>query len=99
MKKGSDASKISDIVNSTLFNPLETGVEFSTEHRYLVNKMFKMFLHFAGQLSRNQVTGNFDGRNEFACKCSKIMVDALIKENLYDEKWWNERYDEILKNL
>ena len=99
MVKDSKASKISELVTSTLFNPLEVGVELSTDHRYLVNEMFKMFLHFAGQLSRNYANGNFDGRNEFACKCSKIMIDALIKEGMYQENFWNQNYDDILKKL
>ena len=42
----SKISQISNLVNSTIFNPLETGVELSTDHRYLVNEEFKMFLHY-----------------------------------------------------
>mgnify|MGYP003298018847 CR=1 FL=1 len=97
MKRNSRASKISDIVNSTLFNPMEVGIELTTDHRYLQNEEFKMFLHFTGQLARNYENGNFDGRNEFACKCAKVMVDALKQADLYDVKFWKELYDDILK--
>lgn len=92
-KKGKE---ISDIVNSTAFYPLEVGIDLSRDHRYLVNEMFKMFLHFSGQLSRNYENGIFDARNEFACKCSKVIVDALEKENLYDRKFWEDEYDKQL---
>lgn len=48
MVHDSKAFQISNLVNSTIFSPLETGVELSTDHRYLVNEEFKMFLHFVG---------------------------------------------------
>lgn len=97
MRKDSKASQISNIVNSTLFNPLQVGIELSTDHRHLQNEMFEMFLHFCGQLKRNKEKGVFDARNEFACKCAKTMIDALEKEGLYLLDYWNDRYDEQLK--
>ena len=95
MKRDSRASKISNIVNSTLFDPIEVGIELTTDHRYLQNEEFKTFLHFAGQLARNYERGNYDARNEFACKCSKVIIDALEKEDLYVKKYYNQQYDEI----
>ena len=96
MRNDSKANKISELVNSTLFNPLEVGVELSTDHRYLVNEMFKTSLHFIAQLSRNFENGNYDGRNEYACKMSKAIIDALEKDGLYDRKHWENYYDEII---
>lgn len=98
MKKDSKASQISNIVNNTLFSPLKVGVELSTDHRYLVNEEFKIFLHMAGQLSRNFESGKFDDRNEFACKCSKVIIEALEKAGLYTRKFWEDRYDKALEN-
>ena len=98
MKKDSKASQISNIVNNTLFSPVEVGVELTTDHRYLQNELFKTFLHFAGQLARNEAKGNFDGRNEFACECSKVIIKALQEADLYDAKFWEKRYDLILEN-
>jgi hypothetical protein len=98
MKRGTKADTISNLINSTIFSPLETGVELTTDHRYLVNEAFKMFLHFAGQLSRNHESGNYDDRNEFACRCSKVMIEALEKADLYDRKFWESRYDEVIAN-
>lgn len=97
MKQGSTASQISDIVNNTLFHPLKTGVELTTKHRYLVNEMFKMFVHFAGQLARNYDKGHYDERNQYACECSRIIIDALKEKGKYDEKWFNQLYDEFLQ--
>jgi hypothetical protein len=96
MKRGSKADIISEMVNKSSFNPIEVGVELTTDHRYLVNEEFKTFLHFTGQLSRNFEKGKFDDRNEFACKCAKVMVDALKQADLYDVKYWENMYDEIL---
>lgn len=97
MKRNSKASTISNLVNVTTFNPLETGVELSTDHRYLVNEEFKMFLHFIGQLSRNYDKGQYDDRNEFACQCAKTMVTALEEKGLYERRFWEERYDNALE--
>ena len=97
MKRGSKADIISEMVNKTSFRPMEVGIELSTDHRYLVNEEFKMFLHFTGQLARNYENGKFDGRNEFACKCAKVMADALKQANLYDVNLWKDLYDDILK--
>lgn len=96
MKNGTKASQISNLVNNTTFSPLECGVQLSTDHRYLVNEEFKIFLHMVGQLSRNFETGNYDDRNEFACKCSKVIVEALEKADLYERRFWEQRYDEVL---
>lgn len=96
MEKNKKTQEISDIVNSTLFFPLEVGVQLANEHRYLVNEMFKMFLHFSGKLAMDYEKGFYDGRNEFACKCSKIIVDALKESDMYDTKYWEEKYSEIL---
>ena len=98
MKKDSKATQISNIVNSTLFSPIEVGVELTTDHRYLQNELFKAFLHFTGQLARNEAKGNFDDRNEFACKCSKVIIKALQEADLYDAKFWEDRYDKVLEN-
>jgi hypothetical protein len=96
MEKNSKTIEISNIVNSTLFNPIEVGVQLSNDHRYLVNEMFKMFLHFSGKLSMDYEKGYYDGRNEFACKCAKIIVDALKENDMYDIKFWANKYQEIL---
>jgi hypothetical protein len=96
MEKNKKTTQISDIVNSTSFNPVEVGVQLSNEHRYLVNEMFKMFLHFTGKLSIDYEKGYYDGRNEFACQCAKIIVDALKENDMYDTKFWVNKYNEIL---
>ena len=97
MKQDSKAAVISNLVNNTLFNPMRVGVELSNDHRYLVNEEFKMFLHFVGQLSRNYDKGNYDDRNAYACKCAKIIVDALENAQLYDRKFYANEYDKIIE--
>ena len=97
MRKNSTASKISKLVNSTLFNPIQVGVELTTDHRYLVNEFFKTTLHFMGQLKRDYEQGKFDERDEFACKCASKMVDALTDEDLYTPKYWYDEYNKALE--
>ena len=97
MVRGSVADNISEMVNKTSFNPIQVGVEMTTDHRYLINEFFKATLHFMGQLKRDYEQDKFDGRNEFACKCSKIMIDALTAEGLYVPEYWANEYEELLK--
>ena len=97
MVRGSVADNISEMVNKTSFNPMQVGVEMTTDHRYLINEFFKATLHFMGQLKRDYEQGKFDGRDEFACKCSKIMIDALTAEGLYVPEYWANEYEELLK--
>ena len=97
MRRGSTADNISEMVNKMSFNPMQVGVELTTDHRYLVNKMFKTFLHFTSQLSRNYENGKYDARNEYACKCSKVIIDALEKADIYKRKYFEEEYDAILE--
>lgn len=99
MKMCKNAETISNMVNSCNFNPMQVGIELSREHRYLVNQMFMMMLHFIGQLSKDYNNGSFDGRNEFACKCADKMVEALRKEDLYAPEHWENMYKEIMDNL
>ena len=56
---------------------LETAKGLANMHRYLVNSFFGVVIRFIGILAKNYADGNYDGRNEFACRLSKIMIDAL----------------------
>ena len=56
---------------------LEAAKGWANMHRYLVNSFFGVVLRFIGILAKNYAEGNYDGRNEFACRLSKIMIDAL----------------------
>ena len=78
------AATISQLVNNMAFDPLQIGVELTTDHRYLVGKIFQTFLHFAGELSRDYEKGYFDDRNKTACKLSHIMIKALENEKKHD---------------
>lgn len=91
------AETISQLVNNMSFDPLQIGVELTTDHRYLVGKIFQTFLHFAGQLSRDYEKGYFDQRNEMACKLSNIMIKALENENAYNRKYLEDSYDKALE--
>lgn len=88
---------ISVLMNNMAVNELNVGVELTKDHRYLVDKTFKMFLHFAGQLSRDYDNGYYDGRNENSCKNAKIMIESLEKAETYHRKWFENIYDEVLK--
>lgn len=95
MKQDSTASKISNLVNSTTFNPVEVGVELNTEHRYLQEQIFRMSLHFIGQMALNYEKGLFDARNENACKMAHEIIEGLKEKDLYNQKYWSNEYGKI----
>lgn len=97
--KNPQSNQISNIINAMSFNPIEIGVDLTTDHRYLVHKLFDTFIHFSGQLKRDFEKGNYDDRNKYACKCASVIIDALDNAKLYDKKFWEPEYDKILNNL
>ena len=64
---------------------LETARGWANMHRYLVNVLFGVVLRFIGILAKQYADGEYDGRNEFACRLSKIMIDALKEKGEYDD--------------
>lgn len=64
---------------------LEAARGLSNMHRYLVNCFFGVVVRFIGILAKNYANGNYDGRNEFACHLSKIMIDALKEKGEWDD--------------
>ena len=69
-----------DFVNVYGAEKLEAARGLANMHRYLVNSFFGVVLRFIGILAKNYANGNYDGRNEMACRLSKIMIDSL-REN------------------
>lgn len=50
--------------------------KMAVEHRYLQQEMFKVCLEYIKVLAENCEKGVYDGRNEWACKTSKFIVDS-----------------------
>ena len=69
-----------DFVNVYGAEKLQAARGLAGMHRYLVNSFFGVVLRFIGILAKNYEDSIFDGRNESACRLSKIMIDAL-REN------------------
>ena len=97
--KNENAKTISDMVNSSNWKPMEVGVELTTDHRYLQQQLFEMMIHFISQSSFNFDNNRYDGRNEFAMKCCKVMYEALKDADLvFESNFAKDRYQEILSN-
>ena len=75
-----------DFVNVYGVEKLETARGWANMHRYLVNVLFGVVLRFIGILAKNYADGNYDGRNEYACRLSKIMIDELEKYGEWDDQ-------------
>ena len=69
--------KIEELVNTTTFNAFATGYYLSTIHRHLQSCVYRMVYHFLINLAHNYRTGNYDGRNEDACRDAAKMIEGL----------------------
>ena len=74
-----------EFVNVYGAEKLQAARGLANMHRYLVNSFFGVVLRFIGILAKNYANGNYDGRNEMACRLSKMMIDALKEKGEYDD--------------
>lgn len=70
-----------EFVNAYGAEKLEAARGLANMHRYLVNSFFGVVLRFIGIMAKNYEDGIFDGRNEMACRLSKIMIDSLREKD------------------
>lgn len=85
-KRTEDFVKASEnFINVYGVEKLEAARGWANMHRYLVNSFFGIVVRFIGILAKNYADGNYDGRNEFACYCAKIMIDALREKGEWDD--------------
>lgn len=86
----------SRFINGGLSHTKEVAQAMAQDHRYLVQERFKLTLEYWKELAKNYRKGRYDPRNEWACKCASIAIDALIESGeLYIP--WDEREDFGLK--
>ena len=72
-----------NFVNGRLRSSKKVAERMCTEHRYLQQEMFKVCLEYIKKLAENYNNGYFDGRNEWSCETSKLIVDAMEKIGRY----------------
>jgi hypothetical protein len=90
--KNADAAKlvsvISEYSNRCGINYDNIGKAMASDHRYLQNEMFKIALAYIKQLAYSHKAGQYDMRNETACKEAATMYGALIDNDLV----WDMEY-------
>lgn len=99
MIKNVKAKAISELINDCSYSPRVVGCELSTDHRCLQAEFGRTAIHFLGCLAENYDRGHYDGRNEYECRCAKIMISALIDAGLWYEKYESKEREKILDNL
>ena len=67
----------SNFVNGSMRSKKNVAEKMSLEHRYLQSEMFKVCMEYIVKLAENCERGYYDGRNEYACKTAKIIIDHL----------------------
>ena len=77
----------SDFINGRLSHPKEVAQAMAQDHRYLVQERFKLMVEYFKELARNERKGRYDPRNEWACKCARVAIDALVEAELLYIPW------------
>lgn len=78
------AETVSNFVNVAFESEKEEFVDaVVTDHKTLQEDMFGMFLGCIDKWSEMAKQGNYDARNEYACRMSKIMIDTLKEKGFY----------------
>lgn len=78
------AETVSDFVNVAFESEKEEFVKtVVTDHKTLQEDMFGMFLGCINEWSEMAKQGNYDARNEYTCRMSKIMINALKEKGFY----------------
>lgn len=67
----------SNFVNGKMRSKNNVAEKMSLEHRYLQSQMFMVCMEYIVKLAENYERGYYDGRNEYACKTAKIIIDHL----------------------
>ena len=99
MIKNVKAKEISELINDCSYSPRAVGCELSTIHRYLQSEFGRTARHFLGCLAENYDKGRYDARNEYECRCAKIMISALQDAGLWYEESEKVMRKEILDKL
>ena len=97
--KNVKAKEISRIVNDCSFYAREVGVELSTDHRTLQESFARCAMAFFGCLASNYENGFYDGRNEYACQCAKVMIKALEDAGLWYEDFEKRERENVLNKM
>ena len=71
------ARQFSNYVNGKLNSRLKVAEKMASDHRYLQSEMFHVCLEYIKMLASAYKRGWYDGRNEYACMTSKLMIDHL----------------------
>lgn len=72
----------SDFINGCLYHKKAVAEAMARDHRYLVGQRAELFIEYLNVLARNERCGKYDARNEHACKCARVAIDALVEAGL-----------------
>lgn len=74
-----NASKLTDLLNSTAVRPMPLGVALTSEHRYLQQQFWTMVEGFIIESADKFEKGYYDGRNEYAVRMAAKIAPLLDK--------------------
>lgn len=78
-----DANQISQIANSTLYNPNNVGTALAHDHPFLQQQHMKMMIGFIREASKK----SYDGRNEYTVKLCRELIKTI------DNFQYNSNFD------
>ena len=71
------ARVISDAVNNLMLDEKKLGELLARDHRTLVANKFRVLMSFVRALGSDYKEGNYDARNEAACRMASLIVDRM----------------------
>ena len=88
----------SDFINGGLCNVAGVAAAMGRDHRYLQQERFKLVLEYLHVLAVNERKGAYDARNEWACKCARVAIEALQQADLvYYPEYNEQQFEQLLE--
>ena len=81
------ADKLNEYVNCFGFNGKAVAQECKSHHRYLQSEEFTLILEILKAFAEEYDENRYDGRNEYACKASKLIINYLISDKFDNEDY------------
>lgn len=72
----------SRFINGGLYHKRDVARAMARDHRYLVGQRGELAIEYLKVLAGYERKGWYDQRDEWACKCARVAIDALVKADL-----------------
>ena len=83
------AKALSTYVNCFSFNAKAVAKECKRHHKFLQGEEFVLCMEILKAFAEEYDNNEYDGRNEYACKASKLLIDYFTSDKFDKEDYKN----------